>query len=62
MLGCALAKMKETRNIYTISVGKPVAKYPLERSWDDNIKMDLTDISCEDRSWKRLGQDHVRWQ
>jgi hypothetical protein len=39
--------MGETRNAYTILVGKPEGKRPLgkpRRRWADDIKMDLREI------------------
>jgi len=39
--------MGETRGIYRILVGKPVAKRPLGRPrhrWENNIKMDLQEV------------------
>jgi hypothetical protein len=39
--------MGETRNAYSILVGKPEGKRPLRRPrsrWVDNIKMDLREI------------------
>jgi hypothetical protein len=39
--------MGEKRNAYTILVGKPEGKRPLERPrrrWVDNIKMDIREI------------------
>jgi hypothetical protein len=39
----------EKRNAYRILVGKPEGNRPLgrhRRRWEDNIKMDLKDISC----------------
>jgi hypothetical protein len=40
-----VAGMRENRNAYSISVGKPEGQRPLERlrcRWEDNINMDLT--------------------
>jgi hypothetical protein len=45
--------MKETRNSYTL-FGKPEGKRPLgraRRSWEDNIKMGLKAIVCENVGW-----------
>jgi hypothetical protein len=39
------ACMKEMRNAYKISIGKPAGRRPLgipRCEWEDNIKMDLT--------------------
>jgi len=41
--------MRETRNTYRILEVKLVEKHPLEsqrKSWDDNIKIDLREVSC----------------
>jgi hypothetical protein len=46
-----IAHMEEITNSYTILVVKSEWKRPLERpnrSWDDNIKMDLKEIRRED--------------
>jgi hypothetical protein len=45
--------------------GEPLGKRPLGivRSWwKDNIKIDLTDIGCEDGRLMKLGQDRVQWR
>jgi hypothetical protein len=39
--------MGEKRNAYTVLVGKPEGKRPLERSrrrWENNIRMDLREM------------------
>jgi hypothetical protein len=39
--------MGEGRNVYSVSMGKPEGKRPLERPkcrWEDGIKMELTEI------------------
>jgi len=43
--------MGEMRNAYCILAGKPEGKRPLGRprlGWEDNIRMDLNEIMCED--------------
>jgi hypothetical protein len=42
-----VARMEEGRRVYRLLVGKPEVKRPLgrlRRRWEDNIKMDLTEI------------------
>jgi len=49
-----VARMGEMQNIYKILVGKPE---PHERSscrWDDNIRVDLTEIVWEIVDWMHL--------
>jgi hypothetical protein len=44
---------EEMRNAYTILLVKPVRKRPLWRPrhrWEDNIKLDLKEIRCEDEA------------
>jgi hypothetical protein len=52
-----VARIQETRNACSILVGKPVV-----RKWDNNIKMDLREICCEDGRWMELAQDRVQWR
>jgi hypothetical protein len=53
--------MVAKRNIYRILVGKPEGKRPLgryRRRWEDNIKMDLTNIGLEVWTgfiWRKTG-------
>jgi hypothetical protein len=51
------------RNAYSILVGKPEGKRPLERPkyrWEDNIRMDLRVMGWEDVEWMLLAhQWHV---
>jgi hypothetical protein len=45
-------------NVRTILVGKTEGKRPLGRArsrWDDNIKIDLKEIECEDVSVQSFG-------
>jgi hypothetical protein len=44
-----VARMGEGRYVYTVLVGKPEGKRPLERPrrrWEDGIKMGLREIGC----------------
>jgi hypothetical protein len=53
-----IARNGETRNAYTILVGKPEGKRSLERSrlrWVDNIKMDLRVIGSTGSILIRIG-------
>jgi hypothetical protein len=59
-----VARVKETRNVYRILVGKPEVKRPLgrpRRRWVDNIKMDLIEIRWDGMDWINLGQDRDQW-
>ena len=50
---------------YTDLVRKPEGKRPLgrhRRRWEDNIKVDLQEVGCEDMDWMDLAQDKDRWQ
>jgi hypothetical protein len=52
--------MEERRGVYRVLVGKPEGKRPLGRPgrrWEDNIKMDLQEVGCEDMDWIKLAQD-----
>jgi hypothetical protein len=57
-----VARMGEVRNAYKILVGTHKGKRQLRiqrQRWNDNIKMNLKEIVCEDMSgfiWLRLGQ------
>jgi hypothetical protein len=46
-------------------VGKPEEKRSLESPrprWEDNIKMDLLEVGCEDMDWIELAQNRDRWR
>jgi hypothetical protein len=51
--------MGEERKVYRVLVGKPKRKRPFGRpwnSWEDEIRMDLTEIGWESgSSWLRIG-------
>jgi hypothetical protein len=53
-------RVRNARNSYNILIEKPVRKRPLgRRKWEDNIKMNLTEIGCEGVGWNHLVQDMV---
>jgi len=45
-------------------VGKPERKKSLERTrrrWENNIKVDLQEVGCEDMAWINVAQDRDRF-
>jgi hypothetical protein len=64
MDGTCSTHEREMRNAYNISVGKPEGKRPLGRPrcrWEDNIRMDLMEIGCENVDWMHLAPDKDQW-
>jgi hypothetical protein len=58
-----VARAGEGRGVYTVLVGTPEGKRPLERPrhrWKDNIKMDLQEVGCGGMDWIELAQDRNR--
>ena len=52
--------MDQSRNAYGVLVGKPEGKRPLGRPrhrWEDNIKMDLTEVGHDPGEWIDLVED-----
>jgi hypothetical protein len=52
-----VARMGEGRGVYRVLVGRPESKTPLGRPrhrWEDNIKMDLTEIGIAGANWIQL--------
>jgi hypothetical protein len=50
-------------NVYRVLMGKPEGKRPLGkpwRRWEDGIRIDLSEISCESVDWIQLAQDKDR--
>jgi hypothetical protein len=57
--------MGERRGVYMVLVEKPEGKRPLgrpRRRWENNIKMDLQKVGCEDIDWIDLAQNRDRWR
>jgi hypothetical protein len=55
--------MGEVRGAYNILVGRPEGRRPLgrpRRRWEDNIKMDLSEIRFGDVDWIHWAQDRER--
>jgi hypothetical protein len=60
-----VAHRGEERKLYTVLVGKPEGKRPLEKlrcSWEDGIRMDLREIGWGRVDWIRLAQDRDQWR
>jgi hypothetical protein len=60
-----VARIGEGRSFYRVLVGMSEGKRPLGRPrlrWEDNIKMDLTEIGIDGPNWIRLAQDRVQWR
>jgi hypothetical protein len=59
-----VARMGEGRGVYKVLVGRSEGKRPLgrpRRRWEDNIKMDLSEIGVNRANWIQLAQDRVQW-
>jgi len=60
-----VARSGEKRGVHRVLVGKPEGKKPLVRAvlrCEDNIKVDLQEMRCEDMDWIDLAQDMDRWR
>ena len=60
-----VARMGERRGVYRVLVGKPEGKRQLGRPrhrWEDNIKMDLQEVTCGGMDWIELAQDRGKWR
>jgi hypothetical protein len=60
-----VARMEKGRGVYRVLVGRPEGKRPLgrpKRRWEDNIKMDLSEIGIDEANWIQLPQDRVQWR
>jgi hypothetical protein len=64
-MGRACSTHGEKRNAYRVPVGKPEGERPLGRPrhrWEDNIKMDLSQIGWGGMNWIHLVQDRDQWR
>ena len=55
-----VACIVERRNAYSVLAGKPEGKRLLQRpqhGWENNIKMDITEIGWDVMDWINLAQD-----
>jgi len=60
-----VATMEEGRSAFKILTGTHTGKRPLERPrrrWEDNIKMNLEEISINARNWVDSAQDRDYWR
>jgi hypothetical protein len=53
----------ETRSTYTILIGNLHGKqtFGRPRRWENNIKIDLREMGCEDMRWMELPPDSVQY-
>jgi hypothetical protein len=59
-----VASRGEGRGVYRVLVGRPEGKRPLGRRrhrWEDNLKLDLSEIGIDGANWIQLAQDRVQW-
>ena len=57
--------MEEGGSAFKILTGTPTGKRPLERPrrrWEDNITMDLKEISINTRNWVDSAQNRDYWK
>jgi len=62
-VGGACSTPREVRDVHRIFVGRLQGKRPLERPrrrWEDNIKMDLSEIGIDGANCIQLAQDRVQ--
>ena len=60
-----VARLEEGRSVINILTGKPTGKSPLRRPrrrWEDNIRMDLEEISINAGNWVDSAQDRDYWR
>ena len=60
-----VARMEEGRSALKILTGKPTGKRPSgrpRRRWENNIRMDLEEISINAGNWDDSAQDRDYWR
>ena len=58
-----VARIKQYKSTHKILGGKPDGKRPLGRPkcrWEDNIKLDVREVGCDERDWIEVVQDRVQ--
>ena len=59
------SRMEEGRSAFKILTGTPTGKRLLgrpRRGWEENIRMDLKEISIDTRNWVDSAQDRNYWR
>lgn len=57
--------MRDIRHAHNIWDGKPEGRRPLARTMhrrEDDIKMDITELECDNVDWIQLAKDREQWQ
>ena len=60
-----VTRMEEGVSAFKILTGKPAGKRPLGRPscrWEDNIRMDLSEICINTKNWVDMTQDRNYWR
>jgi hypothetical protein len=60
-----VGRMVEDRSAFKILTGKPTGKRPLgrpRRRWEENIRMDLSEIGTNTWNWVDWAQDRDYWR
>jgi len=60
-----VARMGDTKGVYSVMVGKPEGKRPFGRTrnrWEVNIKMVIQEVGCMGTDWVELTQYRDRWR
>jgi prophage antirepressor-like protein len=57
-----VARMRETRNAYTILLESQKPQGRPRRRWVNNIRMDLREIGWDGMDWIDLAQDRDQWR
>ena len=64
-MGRTCGTMKQSRNAYTVLVGKPEGKRYLGRPrhrWEDKIKKHLREMDCDPGDWIAFAEDGYQWR
>ena len=60
-----VVRLGNRRGVFRVLMGKPEGKRPLGKprlGWEDNIQLDLQEVSCGFVDWKELAQDREMWR